>query len=179
MEVPRQECDPVEWEKNLSVYIGDGLAAAIDMVRSKEASRHLIWEWDQPEGEILGPLSGARARARRQMVKSTFGDHVIYMPLVWFSDKTHLDVKGRHQCHPGFIKLAGWKDTMYFDRRASRMVALLPTLPPIPFRKVSGAAAANFGSKTAWAAYLKMRRFDIHQQAIFLALEKLQEASHG
>jgi hypothetical protein len=176
--IATRQCDPVQWKKDLSIYVADGLASAIDMVQSKEAVKHLTWEWDGPEGEYLGPLSGNRARARRQMVKAAFGEHVIYVPLVWFSDKTHLDVKGRHSCHPGFIKLAGWDDTMQFHRRGSRIVVLLPTLPHVPFNKATKEIATAFRSKTAWAAYLKMRRFDIHQQAIAMALATLHEASH-
>jgi hypothetical protein len=178
VDIAPQQCDPESWKKDLSIYIADGLAAALDMVQSKEAGKHLTWEWRGAEGEYSGPLSGTRALARRQMVKTAFGAHVTYVPLAWFSDKTHLDVKGRHSCHPGFLKLAGWDDTMQFDRRGSRMVVLLPILPHVPYNNSTNTAASTFTSKTAWTGYLKMRRFDIHQQAIAMALAPLHEASH-
>jgi hypothetical protein len=173
-----QQCDPEHWKSELSIYVADGLASAMDMVQSKEAVKHLMWEWRGPEGEYSGPLSGTRALARRQMVKNAFGEHVIYVPLAWFSDKTHLDVKGRHHCHPGFLKLAGWDDKMQYDRRGSRIVVLLPSLPNVPYHGAEGTPGSAFKSKTAWGNYLKMRRFDIHQQAIAIALGPLQEASH-
>jgi hypothetical protein len=178
MLITLQPYDPKEWGRKVRFYRGDALAAAIDMVKSKEASSGLIWEWEGEEGTIVGPLSGAKARRLKDQVKAEFGPDVIIVPLTWYSDKTHLDVKGRHKCHPGFLKLAGWKDKMFFDKRGARVVALLPILPDVPFNKRPTAALTVFTNKTQWKNYCKMRRFDIHQQCIDAVLSTLRDASH-
>lgn len=176
-----QEGDPKEWKaKDVAMYGTHALDACVHMVKSTEVCKWMTWEWQGPEGEYSCPLSGERARRRAQQLKAKWeealGEKVFYVPVTFFSDKTHLNVKGTHKSHPGFLKLCGWKLPFAYTRRAARLIVLLPDLPSIAWDSSSD-EGSKFKSATAWKAYIKMRKQDLHHAALAAVLTTLKEHS--
>jgi hypothetical protein len=182
MDIELQDDDPLEWrDMGAHVYGTNALEACLDMVKSKEAASCMVWECGGPEDGITGPLTGDRAKRRQQALKERamdegWGEDVYYVPVTFFSDKTHLNVRGTHKSHPGFLKLCGWKPPFCSTRRAARLIVLLPDPPSIPWDRNSE-QGSKFSSATAWKDYLKMRKQDLHHAALESVLLPLKTHS--
>jgi hypothetical protein len=177
-----QEDDPQVWkDKGGSTYGTNALDACVDMVRSVEAASWMVWECGGPEEGITCPITGDRARRREQALRAKAenegweGDF-FYVPVTFFSDKTHLNVRGTHKTHPGFLRLCGWKQPFCYTRRAARLIVMLPDPPSISWDRTTE-PGSKFSSATAWKDFLKMRKQDLHHTALESVLHPLKEHS--
>lgn len=175
--VDLQEGDPPQWKSKVAAFFGtNALEACVHMLESKEVGEWMEWEVQGPHEGISGPLTGERAWRRARMVKDKWGEDVHYVPLTFFSDKTHLNLKGTHKCHPGFLKLCGWKLPFSYTRRAARLVVLLPD-PPLVAWDRNTEHGSKFTSATAWKDFIRMRKQDLHHAALNTVLQPLKEHS--
>lgn len=161
--------DPPEWQnakrEMLDVKAGDALSALIDIVQSEGAAQWAEWEAKPIEGgAIQGPETAARAVRITQSMKKRWGDDVL--PLFWiaYSDETHLDSRGHMKSHPVYVKYGLGKGEWLYSSKAGRLVAYVPTPPPV--------------ADMAWAAIIKQRKLDIFHDTMQLAFGRLLEASH-
>jgi hypothetical protein len=178
----REPGDPEQWG-DVVVFATNPLEALVDLVCSPEASSGVHWETGEctPDG-IVGPMSAARARRREARVRELHGQDVHLLSFLVYSDKTHLDSHGHHKGHPVLIKLAGWKKEMWHQRRASRLVMLLPELPNPPGEEdgvVEDGEAAPSTNKSARRWHLQQRRYEIHHNSIDRVFAPLKDASYG
>jgi hypothetical protein len=172
-----QEGDPPEWKSKVAALFGtNALDACVHMLHSKEVSEWMEWEVQGPHEGIGSPLTGERAWRRARIVKDKWGEDVHYVPLTFFSDKTHLNLKGTHKCHPGFLKLCGWKLPFSYTRRAARLVVLMPDPPLVAWDRHSE-QGSKFKSASAWKDFIKMRKQDLHHAALNTVLQPLKEHS--
>lgn len=177
-----EEGDPQEWkDKGATSYGTNALDACVNMVKSAEAASWMVWECGGPEEGITCPMTGDRARRREQALrakaeKEGWEEDFFYVPVTFFSDKTHLNVRGTHKSHPGFLKLCGWKQPFCFTRRAARLIVFLPDPPSVPWDRTSE-QGSRFSSASAWKDYLKMRKQDLHHAALESVLQSLKEHS--
>lgn len=182
LDIELQADDPLEWKDiGAHVYGTNALEACLDMVKSEEAASLMEWECGGLEDGITSPVTGDRARRRQQALKEKaleegWGEDVHYVPVTFFSDKTHLNVRGTHKSHPGFLKLCGWKQPFCSTRRAARLIVLLPDPPSIPWDRTTE-QGSKFASATAWKDYLKMRKQDLHHAALESVLIPLKAHS--
>lgn len=177
LDLKLQPGDPKHWKKkSLAIYGTNALDACINMVSSMEAEKWMTWECEGPEEEFTGPLGANRARHRERALRDKYGDDVFYVPVSFFSDKTHLNIRGTHKSHPGFLKLCGWKQPFCYTRRAARLIVLLPDLPATAWDPASP-QGRMFPSSNAWQEYLKMRKQDLHHAALDKVLQPLKDHS--
>lgn len=164
-----RDTDPPEWKnvapETLSVKAGDALAALIDIVQTEEAALWAQWEAKPLEGGAIGgPETAARALRIAEKVKGRWGEDVL--PLYWsvYSDETHLDSRGHMKSHPVSVKYGLAKGEWQYSSQASRLVAYVPTPPPV--------------ADMAWAPYVKQRKIEIFHEAMRIAFEGLLMASN-
>jgi Plavaka transposase len=168
----REARDPEEWGE-LKLWAADPLQAIMDMVRSSEAGSLLTWEAAN-NGSLSSAMTGARAIRRQARIRAIHGPSVFYLPIIVYSDKTHLDEQGHHKGHPVLVKLAGWKESFWYDRRASRLVMLMPETPtPAEIADEEGQ------NRTVTREHIKRRKYEIYHHSIDLVFDKLKRASKG
>ncbi len=168
----REEEDPRMWGE-LDLWAADPLQAVKDMVESEEAATQLIW-FASDTGTLGNPMTAARALRRQNQIHELHGQDVHYLPILVYSDETHLDVHGHHKGHPVMVKLAGWKRDMWYDRRASRLVMLLPNLPTPVDNEDAGPTPAIVRIEK-----VKQRKYEVFHDAIHIVFKKLKERSYG
>lgn len=172
-----QAYDPEQWNaKQLAVYGTSALDACVNMVKSAEAAQWLTWECPDVQDKITGPLTAARARRREAAVRRQWGEDAFYVPVTFFSDKTHLNIRGTHKAHPGFLKLCGWRLPFFYSRRAARLIVLLPVLPIVAWDPSSD-VGGMFNSASSWNDHVKMRRQSLHHAALDAVLKELKAHS--
>jgi Plavaka transposase len=169
----KEDGDPAMWGE-LDLWAADPLQAVKDMVESKEAATHVVWIASDT-GTLGNPMTAARALRRQIQIQELHGGEVHYLPILVYSDETHLDVHGHHKGHPVMVKLAGWKRDFWYDRRASRLVMLLPNLPtPVDNDETEAATPAIVRTEK-----VKQRKYEVFHEAIHIVFKKLKELSYG